>query len=347
MSHPAHPVPIFYPQMLLSILIPVYNAAQTIERCIKSITENNKFGDYEIIVVNDGSMDDTAKILEKLRHKESRLKIHTQDNQGTGKTRNRLLALAQGTFILFVDADDYLEPGALDLLAEHLTKEPDLDILGFSLLTKRDNEITPHLGYEALFHKYDLNRRLTGLEYLKLKNGSYFLCTQLFRRSLFQENNLRFDQEVSMCEDMLLSAEIYTLKNLQIRMLPDRLYVYDLSEESSVSRPKTWEKKQKNYHDILRVIEGLKQIEASLDDQEYKEEIKTMMYLIVFATLIMLCKGFPPSYAKDFLQKIVDWSLFPIKGYYSASYKEIIFSVIASNKHLYLIAQALLSKVLT
>lgn len=333
--------------MLLSILIPAYNAAQTIERCIKSVTENNKFGDYEIIVVNDGSTDNTALILEGLGQRESRLRIHTQENQGTGKTRNRLLALAQGTFILFVDADDYLEPGALDLLAEQLTKETDLDILGFSLLTKRNDEITPHSSYEALFQTYDLSRHLTGVEYLRLKNGYFFLWTQLFRQSLFQENNLRFDQEVSLYEDMLLSAEIYTLKDLRIRMLPDRLYVYDLSSENSITRTKTWGKKRKNYQDTLRVIEGLKQIEASLDDREYKDEIKTMMYLIVFSTQKMLCKGFPPSYAKDFLRKVEDRSLYPIQGYRPASFRDKLFALIANNKPLYLITQRILSKVLT
>lgn len=333
--------------MLLSILIPAYNAAQTIERCIKSVTENNKFEDYEIVVVNDGSTDDTAKVLEELGQRESRLKIHAQENQGTGATRNRLLTLAQGEYIFFVDADDYLVAGALDLLAEHLTKEPDLDILGFSLLVKKGDAISTHSGYEALFHRFGLSERLTGIDYLKLKNGWYFLWTQLFRRSLFQENNLRFDQDVSLCEDMLLSAQIYTLKGLRIRMLQDRLYIYDLSSENSITRTKTWEKKRKNYQDQLKVIGGLKQIEASLDNQKYKEEVKKMMSTIVYSTQKMLCKGFPSSYAKDFLHKAKEWSLYPIRDYHPSSFRDKLFALIANNKHLYLITQTILSKVIT
>src|SRR3982751_5869561 len=92
-----------------SVIVPAFNAARTVERCLRSILDQS-FSDFELIVVDDASSDDTVAIISKFR--DPRLKLlRTERNAGPGSSRNRALASAKGRHIIFVDADDWIEPG--------------------------------------------------------------------------------------------------------------------------------------------------------------------------------------------------------------------------------------------
>ena len=93
--------------MKFSILIPAYNASKYIRRCLNSLI-NQTFQDFEIIVIDDGSKDDTLPILKEFQNKDKRVNVFHQENHGVAYTRNRLLDYAKGEWIAFVDADDYV-----------------------------------------------------------------------------------------------------------------------------------------------------------------------------------------------------------------------------------------------
>ena len=99
----------------ISVLIPVYNAEIYITRCLKSLSEQT-FTDFEIICINDGSKDNSLSILQNYAKQEPRLRVFTQENAGVAATRNRLLETAQGKYIAFVDADDWVEKSYLEKL---------------------------------------------------------------------------------------------------------------------------------------------------------------------------------------------------------------------------------------
>ena len=106
--------------MKFSVIIPVYNAANTIERCISSIV-NNTFKDVEIIVIDDCSKDDSLNICRKIAAQNNNLHIlHNECNRGVSYTRNRGLENAQGEYILFVDSDDWIEPTYLQSFEQAL-----------------------------------------------------------------------------------------------------------------------------------------------------------------------------------------------------------------------------------
>ena len=113
--------------MRFSIIIPAYNAEAYLSRCLDSIF-SQEFDDYEVIVINDGSSDGTAVLLERYTSKYPNLHVLAQSNQGMATARNRGLDDAQGDYILFVDSDDELMPHALSNLAPQLNGE---DIIGF------------------------------------------------------------------------------------------------------------------------------------------------------------------------------------------------------------------------
>lgn len=115
---------------LISIIIPVYNAEKYINRCIKSIV-NQSYQKLEIIVVNDGSTDNSLSICETLATQDNRIKVISQDNGGVSKARNMGLRLAKGEYVMFLDSDDYMLPDMCKTMLDVLhTKQADCVICG-------------------------------------------------------------------------------------------------------------------------------------------------------------------------------------------------------------------------
>ncbi len=98
----------------ISVIIPIYNAGKFLPRCLDSVVKQS-FKNIEIICINDGSTDNSAAILSKFSENDYRFRIITQENQGLSASRNNGLEVASGTYIFFLDADDYLHPQALEI----------------------------------------------------------------------------------------------------------------------------------------------------------------------------------------------------------------------------------------
>ena len=105
----------------VSIVIPVYNVEKLLDRCIKSLL-NQTYKDYELIFIDDGSKDNSLKILEKYKQNK-KIKILTQKNNGPAITRNRGIKLAKGEYIMFVDSDDYVSPCIIEVLLKGVSAE--------------------------------------------------------------------------------------------------------------------------------------------------------------------------------------------------------------------------------
>ena len=105
----------------ISIITPVYNAEKYIERCVNSVL-NQTYENIEFIIVNDGSTDNTAKILNRLKKNDSRIMVIHKKNEGVSKARNTALKKATGKYVLFVDADDWLESTMCEDLISHAEK---------------------------------------------------------------------------------------------------------------------------------------------------------------------------------------------------------------------------------
>lgn len=104
--------------MLISIIIPVYNSERYIERCLRSV-ESQTYSNWECILVDDGSKDDSLEILRKWERKDSRFKVLHQENAGAGMARNQGLDYARGEYVVFIDSDDTVSPNYLERLSRH------------------------------------------------------------------------------------------------------------------------------------------------------------------------------------------------------------------------------------
>lgn len=228
--------------MILSIIVPIYNASKYLHRCIDSLlAQGLKEGEYEIFLINDGSKDESLNICKEYQNTyPSIIQVLSHENQGVSYTRNRGIDEAQGDYICFVDADDYLKPNGYRYLIDNYLEEH-IDILSFWALTLdkktkanyiENNDVEGKICYEVKGRDF-------------LKNGiQTFIVTSFFKREFINKHHLYFEK-LSIGEDVLFSLKTY-LKNPTIRSVSSRIYLYDLHEESTIH--------QRNYPAMRKAI---------------------------------------------------------------------------------------------
>ena len=190
---------------LVSIIIPVYNAAKYLETSLKDVT-GQSYENLEIIAVNDGSADDSFKILESVAERDPRIRVLNKENGGSSSARNAGLKAVTGDYIGFMDADDHIENDMYENLAGILDADPGTDVAQI-LSCEETDDGTPVKGFGEGFDK---SETFTGKEFLRAllrHKGDSSFCTKLFRREFFEgfsfsEGRLNEDFEllVSMCE---------------------------------------------------------------------------------------------------------------------------------------------------
>ncbi len=169
---------------LISIVIPVYNAAEYLERSIGSVRKQT-YEKLEIITVDDGSKDDSLKILEGFASEDPRIKVISKENGGSSSARNAGLKAATGKYLGFIDADDYIEPDMYENLLNALDNDFDADAA--QILSCEEDEEGRII--KAFGEGFDEAQCLSGREYfrslLRHKGDSSF-CTKLFRKDFFE-----------------------------------------------------------------------------------------------------------------------------------------------------------------
>lgn len=211
----------------ISIIIPVYNGEKFIENAIKSCV-NQSYSSLEIIVVNDGSIDNTWSILEMFSKSDNRIKTLNVRNSGAPAARNRGLNIATGKYILFLDADDTLETDACKELISIANREDTIDfvIFGFNVFEGKRLLRTPNPGnfifnYEDDFPRFESIRRLMASP-----------CNKFYRKDYIQ---YRFNEKMSFAEDIVFNYENLHCES-KIIAVNRCLYNVQLGTENSVNK---------------------------------------------------------------------------------------------------------------
>ena len=170
---------------MISVIVPVYNTAPWLVRCLDSICAQT-YRNLEILCVNDGSTDNSAEILAEYAAKDSRIKVFTQENAGLSAARNTALEHATGEWVTGVDSDDYLEPGVYERAVACIEDAADMVFFGVKEVTE-DEMPRPHNAYFDLPEAgvYDMTPELA-------ETLNVCFWSKLWRRSLLEEYNLRF-----------------------------------------------------------------------------------------------------------------------------------------------------------
>lgn len=169
---------------LVSVIVPVYNASGYLEKSLGSLTAQT-YENLEIIAVDDGSLDDSFKVLEQMSGEDKRIRVFTKENGGSSSARNAGLKVATGEYIGFMDADDYIEKDMYERLVTILEENYSADVSQI-LSCEEDENGKKIKDFGDGFDSRDL---FSGREYFRtllLHTGDSSFCTKLFRRSIFE-----------------------------------------------------------------------------------------------------------------------------------------------------------------
>lgn len=217
---------------MVSVIVPVYNAKDYIRRCVDSIL-NQEYGDFELLLMNDGSSDGSKEICDAYAAADGRVRVVHKENTGVSDTRNQAIARARGKYLQFADSDDWLTPDATKLMVR-AAEENNCDmvisdfyrVVGERVSQKGDIEEDGVLSQEEFAGHM-------------MENPADFyygvLWNKLYKRELVEKYHLRMDAEISWCEDFMFNLE-YIRHAEKIYALHAPVYYYVKRKGSLVTQ---------------------------------------------------------------------------------------------------------------
>ena len=179
---------------LITVIVPIYNTEVYLDRCITSII-GQTLQDIEILLINDGSTDNSLEILLKYANKDDRIKIINQNNKGLSATRNVGIGLAGSAYILHVDSDDWIEPDMCKALYEKACQYNADIVISHMYFDYSNKTIIKKEPYKKITNRNDF------LLTFVTKKGINSLCNKLIKRDLYILNNIKHYEEISLGED--------------------------------------------------------------------------------------------------------------------------------------------------
>lgn len=262
-------------QPLVSVIIPVYNAAPELARCIESIRRQT-YENLEILLIDDGSLDASAPICEMYARVDSRLCVHEKSNSGVSATRNLALALARGKYLQFVDSDDYLAPEATELLVRR-AEATGCDLVIAHYFRVIGEEITEHgflTGRTKVMDQQEFARELMD------EPASFYygvMWNKLYRADLIRLHGIQCHEELHWSEDFLF--------NLEYIRYADTFCALDTPVYYYVKNPKSITHTQLDLYSVLatksKLFSYYKDLYTHLG---LYEKYKAQIYKYLFAT---------------------------------------------------------------
>ena len=230
----------------VSVIIPVYNVGKYLEKCLTSVV-GQTFADLEIVVVNDGSTDDSPQIIARFARQDPRIVVINKANEGLAYARKSGVEAARGTYIYHLDGDDYLEPDAIELIyAQARETDADMTIAPFVIdypeTGQSQHSLVP--GRESY----------TGLEYfseIALSRAHWSVFSHLHKRSLY--THVAFCKELSYGEDVYLTAQL-TYYASRVVILKSQPLMHYIIRNSSITNSRFSEQKARDillYPDLV------------------------------------------------------------------------------------------------
>ncbi len=281
--------------MKLSIIIPLYNKEKYIKRCLESLlTQDIAPNDYEIIIVDDGSKDSGALLVEQFAEKNTNSNIHLirQHNQGPSAARNRALKEVKGDYLYFLDADDYLAPNVLHCLLE-LCHQNNLEILEFDTKDIEEGALSDLLASPVENQKELAFPVMDGISYIAAHDFRNQAWRYVIHRNFLQTSGIRFIEHMQAYEDLIFTATVF-LQSTRISKVNLDAHRYVLVA-GSIVRSKDPKKNQEFIDGMVKAIKELRLLIQNLDIS-HKNYANTVMKLkakqqaIVFALIIRVFK---------------------------------------------------------
>lgn len=231
---------------LISIIVPIYNVDAYIGRCLDSLLAQS-YANIEIICVDDGSTDNSLQVLKQYEQKDSRVRVFHQENAGVSAARNRGIMMAQGEYLSFIDADDWVDSRTYELVASRFSS--DIDLVSFGAKYEYDDKPSVVVLDR---NGGDYTGELTAG---RLLVQIYSIWNKVVRRSLLENPVIRFPEDMRVSEDSTVELMIMS-RVRNIAHITEPLYHYYQREDSAMA-----DVRRKS----VRVLDNLKMIERVWD----------------------------------------------------------------------------------
>lgn len=212
---------------MISVIVPVYNAEKHLRNCIDSII-NQTYKNLEIILVDDGSTDNSSKILDEYKKTDSRIKVISKENGGVSSARNEGLKIATGEYVGFIDSDDYIDEEMFSVLRSTI-QDGELAICTMKRFTDCSNCCQSENSIQNEYSVLDSSQLFTAM--LNDKKVYGYLCNKLFKRKFI--SNL-LNENIHFGEDFLFCAE-YATRVKKAHFIDKALYYYRQDNVDSIT----------------------------------------------------------------------------------------------------------------
>ena len=321
--------------MKLSVIIPMYNAEKYIERCVESLyCQDLNIGDFEVLIINDGSTDHSLIEVENLARKHKNIVILSKKNAGAASARNLGIKNAKGDFLVFIDADDYYLPNCLKQLLNTCELKC-LDLLYYRLLIHyEDGSISDALGGD--YNRMPIKKIMSGLECYQKGFQASTMCGCMLKRKILTSNNLRFSDK-RFGEDTLLSYCV-TAYSKRVMFLNEAPYVY-FKNKGSVLQKVATPLRLIQIENTLSVGHDVMSLSLQVDSMDLSRILKKYSVNIIFGAfwnlwkLRMIFKEEHLLY--PFMDKLKTKGWYPMKGPFFSFKKWIVTHVLINNKYAY------------
>lgn len=263
---------------LVSVIVPIYNGEKDIYNCVQSI-QKQKYKTIEIILVNDGSTDETEMICKKMQEEDKRIKYFYKENSGVSETRNYGVEKANGEYITFVDCDDEVTEDYISIMYETL-KKYNVDVVRCKAKRITQNN---HILKENLYTLR--NKKVSGEEKNKLiehviipkESINAYCCLLLIKKDYI----VKFDSNLKFMEDTEFFVRLLEKIN-SIYMLDKELYIYNYNEKSAT---KNIENIKKNIKEILKANYIIKMDLGLKENEQIFKIINNQSFNLIFSKL--------------------------------------------------------------
>ncbi len=263
----------------LSIIIPVYNLegyiGDTLDSCLN---QGLKESDYEIICVNDGSKDNSLNILYNYARKYSNIKVYDKKNGGVSQTRNFGLSKATGKYVWFVDGDDLITAHSIQRILE-IAETEKADIIGFKMM-----HFNKEPKYVRCAYKYQTCHDREELYKFTFSIGEGGVCVNLYKLSIINDNNLRFNERMKYSEDVLFHFSVLLYTNVFVKT---KAIVYNYRQRvgsamhtsNPVKFAESMELLAYEYNDLLNYQNDSQWIKITIDNRD--RAVRALLFSLV------------------------------------------------------------------
>lgn len=313
--------------MLLSIIIPIFNAGRVLNRTLDSVMNQGlECSEFELILVNDGSADNSLCICKDYEKRYPDIvRVISKANGGLSEARNVGMKKACGDYLYFMDADDYLMPGGFRYLIDNFLDEH--DILSFFSSTISDFD-EKHFPTNTI--KGSIVFEGWGIDYLK-HSWPTFVFNQFYKRTFILTNNIFF-QDMNYSEDLYFNLEVWT-KNPKVRIVSSRIYkyiVYKNNVQLTKNRDNAHLRCCINSH--MKLFSYISELNRVFKDEFQSNNMEIMFQSVIRSFMSrVLSSDLSTAEFKVLISRLVGLYLFPMRNIKTRNAKVISFMMHSAN----------------